>query len=175
MTLWTDTTGFAFSGELAYRALDAAPDAMVIVDEAGKIRFANRQVSVLFGYTREDIVGESVEALIPERFRTRHAEHRRDYLGHVRVRPMGVGLELFGRRRDGTEFPIEISLSPIAGDAGLLVAAAIRDITDRKRVADELIEARTAAEHARASADRANKEKSRFLRESCGPAFLRPI
>ena len=155
--------GFAFSSGLAYRALDAAPDAMVIIDEAGKVCFANRQVSALFGYAREDIVGESVEALMPERFRSQHAAHRRDYLGNVRVRPMGGGLELFGRRRDGAEFPIEISLSPIADNGGLLVAAAIRDLTDRKRAADELIEARTAAEHARASAERANKDKRRFL------------
>src|SRR6516164_9708712 len=135
MTVRSDTMGFAFSSGLAYRALDAAPDAMVIIDEAGKVCFANRQVSALFGYAREDIVGESVEALMPERFRSQHAARRRDYLGNVRVRPMGGGLELFGRRRDGAEFPIEISLSPIADNGGLLVAAAIRDLTDRKRAA----------------------------------------
>jgi PAS domain S-box-containing protein len=156
--------------DLARSALDAAPDAMVIIDASGVIRFTNRQVAVLFGYGHDEIIGEPIEVLLPERFRVRHIGHRERYSRSVRVRPMGVGLELFGRRRNGTEFPVEISLSPIADAEHGLVAAAIRDVTDRKRVEAELIVAREAAEaareladQARELADRANQGKSRFL------------
>src|SRR5579863_4220399 len=156
--------------ELARSALDAAPDAMIIIDPSGVIRFANRQLTSIFGYDHDEIIGRSVELLMPERFRARHIAHRRQYSESVRRRPMGVGLELFGRRKDGTEFPLEISLSPIVRDDGLLVAAAIRDVTDRKRVELELIHAREAADQARElaveareAADRANQGKSRFL------------
>ncbi|HYL02945.1 MAG TPA: ATP-binding protein [Steroidobacteraceae bacterium] len=148
---------------LARHVLEAAPDAMLLVDAAGMVRHANGQVSVLFGYTYEEIVGQRVEALLPERFRARHQAHRRHFHDNVRVRPMGAGLELFGRRRDGSEFPVEISLSPIAENGQLLVAAAIRDITEHKRVEAELIEARRAADAAREAADRASQGKSRFL------------
>jgi PAS domain S-box-containing protein len=143
--------------ELARSALDAAPDAMIIIDRAGIVRFANRQVSAVFGHPHDEIIGQGVEQLMPERFRARHAGHRRSYVDSLRVRPMGPGLELFGRRRDGTEFPVEISLSPIQADDELLVAAAIRDVTDRKRVEAELIEARESAERARESADRSRR------------------
>jgi PAS domain S-box-containing protein len=156
--------------DLARSALDAAPDAMIIIDAAGLIRFTNRQVAALFGYGHDEIIGEPIEVLLPERFRARHIGHRERYSSNVRVRPMGVGLELFGRRRNGTEFPVEISLSPIAEAEHGLVAAAIRDVTDRKRVEVELIVAREAAEaareladQARELADRANQGKSRFL------------
>ena len=163
--------------ELARSALDAAPDAMIIIDEAGTIRYANRQVSAIFGFPHDDIVGRPVEFLMPKRFRERHVNHRHTYVDSVRVRPMGIGLDLFGQRLDGTEFPVEISLSPVEGDSQFLVAAAIRDVTDRKRAEAELIEARQtaetareaadesrrAADAARESADRANQAKSRFL------------
>jgi PAS domain S-box-containing protein len=142
--------------EFARSALDAAPDAMIIVDSAGIIRFANRQLSALFGYTRDAVVGVSVEQLMPERFRGRHAAHRADYNAAQRLRPMGAGFSLFGRRRDGSEFPVEISLSPIEAPGVALVAAAIRDVSDRKRAEAELQEARE-------SAERANQAKSRFL------------
>ena len=164
------------SAELARSALDAAPDAMIIIDGAGVIRFANRQVSSLFGYAHEDIIGQSVERLMPVRFRRRHVEHRVEYARALRQRPMGQGLALFGLRRDGGEFPVEISLSPIRDKHQVqdrdqvLVAAAIRDVTDRKRVEDELTFARESAERARElaneareSADRANQAKTRFL------------
>jgi PAS domain S-box-containing protein len=108
---------------LARSALDAAPDAMIIVDEAGIVRFANRQASALFGYPHEEIVGTAVEQLMPERFRDRHAAHRRDYTAALRLRPMGVGVSLVARRRDGREVPVEISLSPIQGGGEPLVAA----------------------------------------------------
>src|SRR6185437_3221077 len=143
--------------DLARSALDAAPDAMIIINGSGDIRFDNRQVSSLFGYAHDEIVGHPVELLIPERFHSRHVGHREHYRDNVRVRPMGAGLELFGRRKDGTEFPVEISLSPIEHEQGTLVAAAIRDVTDRKRVEAELIRAREAADEARDSADRARE------------------
>ena len=163
--------------DLARNALDAAPDAMIIVDDSGAILFVNRQVSSLFGYTHEEIVGRPVELFLPDRFHARHVGHRERYWSSVRVRPMGVGLELFGRRKNGTEFPVEISLSPIEHERGTLVAAAIRDVTDRKRAETELIRAREAAVQAREAADgarelaieareaadRANQGKSRFL------------
>ncbi len=142
--------------ELARGVLDAAPDAMIVIDASGAIRFANRQVSALFGYPHEAVIGEPVECLMPERFRHRHLAHRRSFADSVRVRPMGAGLELFGRRQDGSEFPVEISLSPIEYGGETLVAAAIRDVSDRKRASAELLAARQAA-------DRANRGKSRFL------------
>ena len=156
--------------ELAQSALDAAPDALLIVDAGGVVQFANRQVSALFGYPHHEIIGKPVEQFLPERFRTRHVGHRDRYAGAAHVRPMGVGLELLARRQNGTEFPVEISLSPIDGQAKMLIAAAIRDITERKRIEKELIDTRQAAEQARElaeeariSADRANLGKSRFL------------
>ena len=149
--------------ELARSALDAAPDAMIIIDASGVICFANRQVSALFGYPHADVIGKRVEYLMPERFRDRHVAHRERYISSVRMRPMGVGLDLCGRRQDGTEFPIEISLSPVKDGERVLVAAAIRDVSDRKRAEAELIDARHSAEAARASADRANQGKGRFL------------
>ncbi|HZO22068.1 MAG TPA: PAS domain S-box protein [Steroidobacteraceae bacterium] len=160
------------SSELVRSALDSSPDAMVLVDAKGLIVFANQQLSALFGYTRDQVRGQSIELLIPERFRGRHPGHRATFAAEHRVRPMGVGLELFARRQDGSEFPVEISLSPINDTAagGALVAAAIRDVTERKRVQQELIQAREAAERerqiadaARETADRANQAKSRFL------------
>ena len=156
--------------ELARSALDAAPDAMIIIDASGLIRFANRQVFALFGHDHDSIVGKSIESLMPTRFRARHVGHREQYTQTVRVRPMGAGLDLFALRKDGSEFPVEISLSPIRDGDELLVAAAIRDVTDRIRARQELIAAREAAErareiadHAREIADRANQGKSRFL------------
>jgi len=152
----------ALTGELARRVLDAAPDALIIIDAQGIVRFANAQASVLFGYPHEQLVGQPLESLIPERFRARHAGHRKGYLAAPRPRPMGTGLALFARRRDGAEFPVEISLSPVAGEQAL-VAAAIRDATERMRAEAELKAAREAADESRAAADRANQAKSRFL------------
>jgi two-component system, sensor histidine kinase len=149
--------------ELARGALEEAPDAMIIIDASGKVLYANRQVSALFGYAHDEIIGQGVERLMPERFRIRHVGHRESYINNVRVRPMGAGLDLFGRRHSGVEFPIEISLSPIRDGDRVLVAAAIRDVTDRKQVEAELVVARQVAEQAREAADRANSAKSRFL------------
>ncbi len=144
----------ALSGELARSALDAAPDALLIIDAQGIVRFANAQASVLFGYPHEELIGQQMERLMPERFRGRHAGHRGGYFAAPRPRPMGSGLALFARRRDGGEFPVEISLSPVTADR-TLVAAAIRDVTERKRAEVELTAAREAAEKERAAADRA--------------------
>lgn len=113
--------------------LESAPDAMVIADASGTIQLANSQAERLFGYAAAELIGQPVELLMPERFRGRHPNHRGDYAGAPRVRPMGSGLELFGQRKDGSEFPIELSLSPLETDSGMLVSSAIRDISERKR------------------------------------------
>jgi PAS domain S-box-containing protein len=140
--------------DLIQNALESAPDAIVISDSGGTIVFANRQVAALFGYDPQEIVGCRVEQLLPERFRTGHIVHRQSFATNPGFRPMGTGLELHGRRKDGSEFPVEISLSPIAG--ARLTTAAIRDVTERKRIETELVSAREAA-------NRANLAKSRFL------------
>ncbi|MBC9714624.1 MEKHLA domain-containing protein [Streptomyces sp. TRM66268-LWL] len=112
--------------------LEAAPDAMVIVDDAGTIRLVNAQTETLFGYQREELLGHPVEMLIPGRFRAQHGVHRDEYAVTRQVRPMGAGLELHGLRRDGSEFPVEISLSPLETADGLLLSAAVRDVSERK-------------------------------------------
>src|SRR5262245_7957841 len=144
------------SSELVRSVLDSAPDAMIVIDSGGVILFANTQVSALFGFSAEEVVGSPVELLMPERFRQRHTGHRAGYSQKVRLRPMAMGLDLYGVRKDGTEFPVEISLSPIRQGDMLVVAAAIRDVSERKR-------AEQALEEARREAERANVAKSRFL------------
>ena len=153
----------ALTPELARSALDAAPDALIMIDAEGIVRFANRQACVLFGYPHGELVGQHLERLMPEKFRDRHLGYRQGYFTAPRVRPMGAGLTLFGRRRDGGEFPVEISLSPVADDR-TLVAAAIRDVTERKQAEAELKAAREAAEKARVAADQA-RDAADLLRE----------
>jgi PAS domain S-box-containing protein len=144
------------SAELVRSVLDSAPDAMIVIDSSGSVLFANHQVAALFGHAPESVIGQKVEMLLPPRFHQRHVGHRSNYAKAGRVRPMGMGLDLFALRADGSEFQVEISLSPITDGDEVLIAAAIRDVTDRKRAEQELKEAR-------AEADRANLAKSRFL------------
>jgi PAS domain S-box-containing protein len=118
--------------------LEFAPDAVIGVDEAGEIKLANSRTQAVFGYTRDELIGESVEKLVPEGVRPAHVAHRNRYFEAPRTRPMGVGLDLHARRKDGSEFPCEVSLSAVATDQGMMALAAIRDITDRRRDRDEL-------------------------------------
>lgn len=112
--------------------LDAVPDATVITDEQGRIRVINRQAEELFGYTKQEMNGQSVEILVPPALRSAHIHHRNSFMRNAHLRAMGAGLDLFAVRKNGSEFPVEISLSPIQTDEGLLVIASVRDITQRK-------------------------------------------
>jgi PAS domain S-box-containing protein len=113
---------------------------MVIVDGTGTIRLVNAQTEAVFGYRRGELLGHPVEMLVPERFRAEHPGHRRGYATNQQVRPMGAGLELSGLRRDGSEFPVEISLSPLQTSDGLLVSAAVRDVSERKAAEERISE-----------------------------------
>jgi PAS domain S-box-containing protein len=118
--------------------LEFAPDAVVGVDEGGEIVLVNSRTQAVFGYTREELIGQSVEMLVPEGLRSGHVTHRDRYFESPRTRPMGAGLDLAARRKDGSQFPCEISLSTVATGSGMMALAAIRDITDRRRDRDEL-------------------------------------
>ncbi|AEY86782.1 putative PAS/PAC sensor protein [Streptomyces hygroscopicus subsp. jinggangensis 5008] len=113
---------------------------MVIVDDTGTIRLVNAQTEALFGYRREELLGHPVKLLVPHRFRTHHTEHRNGYAHNQQVRPMGAGLDLYGLRKDGTEFPVGISLSPLETTDGLLVSAAVRDFSERKAAEERINE-----------------------------------
>jgi PAS domain S-box-containing protein len=117
--------------------LEAAPDAMVIVDADGCIVLVNARVEEWFGYQRDELVGRSVELLVPDRFAGMHVDFRSGYVAEPRSRPMGLAGDLYARRKDGSEFPVEISLAPLETEGGLLVSAAVRDISERRRMQQE--------------------------------------
>jgi len=136
--------------------LEAIPDAVAAVDQAGVIIQVNSQSEAMFGYTREELIGQKVEMLVPDRQRPQHHLHREHFHQQPKIRRMGSGLDLYGRRRDGSEFPVEISLSPVAMGDGTIVLSVIRDISDRKKIEEEL----------RSANEELDRRKTRELRDS---------
>ena len=136
--------------------LEAAPDAIVVADDKGTITVANHRATDLFGYSRDELVGQPVEMLVPQQNREAHPSLRQGYAGHPDVRPMGAGLQLWAVRKDGSTFPVDISLSPLETPGGMLVSAAVRDITDR-------VAAEEALRAAKEEAEQASLAKSEFL------------
>ena len=151
-----DISGDDTSEAYFRNVLESAPDAMIIIDHIGLITIVNEQAEKMFGYSRKELLGQEIEMLLHESIRDRHISHRAAYAAEPTVRPMGSGLELHGQRRDGSTFPVEISLSPFYSASGVFISSVIRDVTDRKAMEQELIEARQAAE-------RANKANTAFL------------
>jgi two-component system, sensor histidine kinase and response regulator len=136
--------------------LESAPDAIIIVSSKGEIVLANSQAERLFGYSRTELLNQKLEMLLPERFRGQHPHHQSQFFGDPKIRPMGGALELYGLRKDGSEFPVEIGLNPFETEEGILVSSAIRDITEHKRFERALRDAKEAAEAA-------SEAKSTFL------------
>lgn len=136
---WIPDIDFQSSGVMFKKLLDSAPDAMIIVNEQGRIMLVNIQTETVFGYRREELMGRPIEILIPQELRSLHEQHRKDYQREPKVRSMGVGMELEAVKQGGQRFPVEISLSPMKTKKGMLILASIRDITDRKNIELALI------------------------------------
>jgi len=134
--------------------LESAPDAMIIVDPHGQIILANNQAVTLFGWAQDELLGKPIDMLVPERFRGPHPGHRDGFFEQPRTRAMGAGRELYGLRKNGSEFPVEISLSPIETEQGRVVSSAIRDVTDRRRIEQALREKNLELENAAVAKDR---------------------
>ena len=151
------------SSEARFRGLlDSAPDAIVITDREGRIIFVNGQTERLFGYRRTDMIDRRVEMLLPERYRTNHLRHRDGYVGDPKPRPMGAGMDLYGVRRDGTEFPVAISLSSTETEQGLAVFADIRDVTDQRAAERKLQELNERLARDNTELETLNKELESF-------------
>jgi protein-histidine pros-kinase len=145
------------SSEAFFRnILESAPDAMVIIDHYGKITVVNEQAERMFGYTREEMLGKEIEFLLPDDVRDKHISHRAGYARDPHLRPMGIGMDLSGKRKNGSTFPVEISLSPVTSATGSFVSSVIRDVSARKKLERDLMAARE-------EALRANKANSAFL------------
>ena len=132
------------------RLFEFSPDAVVVVDQTGSIVRANAQAEAMFGYEREEIIGQCVEMLMPERFRAVHPKHRTQYGANPHRRPMGAGLELVGKRKDGSEFPLDIMLGPVETENGPLILTVIRDLSEKKKLEEAL---------------RRSEEEKRYLEE----------